>query len=156
MVVSELGGRGGRMGGVDPWRFELHPEVWALVAFLVGSYASLVRVIGPSAVRAGEQPITRRNIWCFVAAMAMLWAASDWPIHDIGERYLYSTHMLQHMMLSYFLPPLALLATPEWLLRVLVGTGRAYGVLRWLTKPVVAGLVFNLAVIVSHIPGVVN
>ena len=48
----------------------------------------------------------------------MLWAASDWPIHDIGEEYLYSVHMLQHMMLSYFLPPLVLLATPEWLLRV--------------------------------------
>ena len=56
----------------------------------------------------------------------MLWVASDWPIHDIGENYLYSVHMLQHMMLSYFLPPLALLATPEWLLRVLVGDGRAY------------------------------
>ena len=25
--------------------------------------------------------------------------------------------MLQHMMLSYFMPPLLLLATPEWLLR---------------------------------------
>ena len=57
--------------------------------------------------------------------------ASDWPIHDIGEQYLYSAHMLQHMMLTYFLPPLALLATPEWLLRVLVGNGRAYAVLRW-------------------------
>ena len=49
-----------------------------------------------------------------------------------------------------------LLATPEWLLRVLVGNGRVYGVLRWLCKPVVAGLIFNLAVIITHIPGVVN
>ena len=57
--------------------------------------------------------------------MALLCAASDWPIHDIGEKYLYSAHMLQHMMLTYFMPPLVLLATPEWLLRVLVGNGRA-------------------------------
>ncbi len=57
--------------------------------------------------------------------MLMLWAASDWPIHDLGEEYLYSAHMLQHMMLSYFLPPLVLLATPEWLLRTLIGNGRA-------------------------------
>ena len=104
----------------------------------------------------GQPVVTRRNVWCFVAAMALLWTASDWPLHDIGERYLYSGHMLQHMMLSYFLPPLALLATPEWLLRVLVGDGRAYRVLAWLCKPIVAGLAFNLAVIVSHIPGVVN
>jgi putative membrane protein len=59
--------------------------------------------------------------------MVMLWAASDWPIHDLGEQYLYSVHMLQHMMLSYFLPPLALLATPEWLLRALIGNGASTG-----------------------------
>ena len=125
-------------------------------AFLVGSYTYLVRVIGPSAVRAGEQPITRRNIWCFVAAMAMLWTASDWPIHDIGERYLYSAHMLQHMMLSYFLPPLALLATPEWLFRALIGSGRVYRALRWLCHPVAAGLLFNVSVMVEPRPGIVN
>jgi putative membrane protein len=88
--------------------------------------------------------------------MAMLWVASDWPVHDIGEGYLYSVHMFQHMMLSYFLPPLVLLATPEWLLRTLIGRGRVYGVLRWLCQPVVAGVIFNVAVIITHIPGVVN
>ena len=53
--------------------------------------------------------------------MLLLFAASTWPIHQLGEDYLYSAHMLQHMMLSYFMPPLVLLATPEWLLRILVG-----------------------------------
>jgi putative membrane protein len=142
--------------GIDPWRFQWHPEVWLLVAGLVGSYTYLVRGIGPSAVRAGEVPVTRRNIACFVAAMTLLWTASDWPIHDIGESYLYSVHMLQHMMLSYLMPPLALLATPTWLLRALIGHGRLYHVVRWLTHPVVAGVAFNVAVMVSHVPGVVN
>ena len=140
----------------DPFEFHAHVDVWLLVAFLVGAYVYVVRFVGPHAVPAGQAVVTRRNVWCFAAAMALLWVASDWPIHDIGERYLYSAHMLQHMMLTYFLPPLALLATPEWLLRVLVGDGRAYRVLRWMCKPVVAGVVFNLAVIISHIPGVVN
>ncbi len=155
-MLAHIGCQGRQTVRVDPWRFQLHPEVWALVAFLVGSYAYLVRVIGPSAVRAGERPITRRNIWCFVAAMVMLWTASDWPIHDIGERYLYSGHMLQHMMLSYFLPPLALLATPEWLFRALIGSGRVYRAVRWLCHPVAAALLFNVAVMVSHVPGIVN
>ena len=155
-TANPSGRLGGRLWAVDPWRYQWHPEVWVLVAFLVGSYTYLVRVIGPSAVRAGEAPVTRRNIWCFVAAMAMLWAASDWPLHDIGERYLYSGHMLQHMMLSYFLPPLALLATPEWLFRALIGSGRVYRVLRWLCHPVVAGVLFNVSVMVSHVPGIVN
>ena len=97
----------------DPFRFVWHPEVWLLVAFLIGAYVYMVRVIGPHAVPFGQPPVSRRQWCCFVAAMLMLWAASDWPIHDLGEQYLYSVHMLQHMMLSYFLPPLALIATPD-------------------------------------------
>jgi putative membrane protein len=140
----------------NPWRFELHAEVIVLVAFLAGAYTYLVRSVGPVAVRAGGAPITRKNIVAFVAAMAMLFTASWWPLHDIGENYLYSAHMLQHMMLSYFLPPLVWLATPEWLMRTLIGNGRLYRAIRWLCHPVVAGVVFNLAVIVTHVPGVVN
>jgi putative membrane protein len=140
----------------DPFRFRPHPDVWVLVLFLIGAYVYMVTRVGPHAVAPGQAVVTKRNVRCFVAAITLLWVASDWPIHDIGEQYLYSAHMLQHMMLSYFMPPLALLATPEWLLRVLVGDGRAYSVFRWFTKPVVAGVLFNLAVMVTHIPGVVN
>ncbi len=140
----------------DPWQFQWHPEVWLLVAFLSGAYLYTVRVIGPRAVGAGNPVVTRGNVYAFVGAMAMLWVASDWPLHDISEDYLYSAHMLQHMMLSYFLPPLALMATPTWLMRVLVGDGRLYRGLTFLAKPVVAGVSFNVVVIVTHIPMVVN
>jgi len=140
----------------EPWRFQWHPEVWILVAFLTTAFVYMIKVIGPNAVPAGEPVVSRQNKIAFAGAMVMLWVASDWPLHDISEEYLYSAHMLQHMMLSYFLPPLALLATPEWLLRVLVGNGRAYGVLRYLTRPVIAGVAFNLVVMVTHIPIVVN
>ena len=140
----------------DPWRFRWHPEVWVLVAFLTGAYVYLVRVIGPKAVPDGVPPVTRANKLAFASAMVMLWVASDYPIHDIGERYLYSVHMFQHMMLSYFLPPLALLATPTWLLRVLIGDGRLYSVVRFAAKPVVAGLAFNVVVVITHVPQVVS
>ena len=141
---------------VDPWRFEANVEVYLLVGFLVGAYIYMVRVIGPRAVPPGTPVVTRRHIGCFVIAMLVLFFASTWPIHQIGEEYLYSVHMVQHMMLSYFLPPLVWLATPEWLLRVLVGRGRLYRVVTFMAKPVVAAVVFNLMVMVLHIPGVVN
>ncbi len=140
----------------DPWRFQWHPEVWVLVGFLVGAYTYMVRVIGPKAVPEGVQAVTRRNKLTFAAAMVMLWVASDWPMHDISEEYLYSAHMLQHMTLSYFLPPLALLATPTWLMRVLVGDGRFYAVVKFMTKPVIAGVLFNLIIMVTHIPLIVT
>ena len=144
------------MLAVNPWAFHAHVEVWLLVAFLIGAYVYAVRVIGPNAVPAGQPAVTGRQIGWFVGAILTLWVASDWPIHDIGEQYLYSAHMLQHMMLSYFLPPMVLMATPEWLLRLLIGKGRTYSVLRWMCHPVVAGLTFNLVIMITHVPGVVN
>lgn len=140
----------------DPWRFQANVEVYLLVAFLIGAYVYMVRVIGPSAVTDGKPVVTRKNIICFIGAMMLLFAASTWPIHQIGEGYLYSVHMLQHMMLSYLMPPLVLLATPEWLLRVLVGQGRLYRAVCFAARPVVAGIAFNVIVMVTHIPGVVN
>lgn len=140
----------------DPWRFVSNVEVYLLVAFLIGAYVYMVRVIGPKAVAPGHQVISRRNLWCFVAAMMLLFVGSTWPLHQIAEGYLYSAHMLQHMMLSYFMPPLVLLATPEWLLRVLVGHKLTYRLVRFFSTPVVAAVLFNGMVMVSHIPGVVN
>ncbi|MGD9701867.1 MAG: cytochrome c oxidase assembly protein [Acidimicrobiia bacterium] len=141
---------------LHPWRFQPHPQVWLLVVSLIAAYVYALRVIGPDAVRPGQRVVTRGQLGAFTGAMLLLWLASDWPMHDISEEYLYSAHMLQHMVLAYFVPPLALLATPEWLMRAIVGQGRGYAVYRWLTKPVVAGVMFNAVVMVTHIPGVVN
>ncbi len=142
---------------VNPWAFRPHPEVWLLVAFLVGAYIYMVRVIGPRAARLAGGPVIERRHWvAFGVGMAVLWVASDWPLHDISEDYLYSAHMVQHMLLSYVMPPLALLATPVWLARTLVGTGRVYAVVRFFSKPVVAGVLFNFCVIMLHTPVLVN
>jgi putative membrane protein len=137
-------------------RFQPHVEVWVLVVGLALAYTYAIRVIGPRVVRPGQPVVTRGQVGCFDGGLALLWLASDWPMHDLSEEYLYSAHMLQHMVLSYFMPPLLLLATPTWLARLLVGNGRIWRAFRWLAMPVVAGVIFNAMVIVSHIPAVVN
>ncbi|MCU1344568.1 MAG: hypothetical protein JWL70_834 [Acidimicrobiia bacterium] len=141
---------------VSPWAFRPHPEVWVLVVSVVACYVYAVRRIGPQVVEPGTPVVTPAQTRWFVGAVVMLWVASDWPLHDLGERYLYSAHMVQHMMLSYFMPPMMLLAMPEWLLRLLMGQGRTYRVVQWFTRPVVAGVLFNVTVMVTHIPGIVN
>ena len=142
----------------NPWRFQAHPEVWLLVAFVVASWWYAIRFIGPHTpeVRAGAPIVTTSQKRLFVLAVLMLWLASDWPIHDISEEYLYAVHMFQHMALSYFLPPLVLLATPVWLFRAIIGSQRAGRVISWLARPVIAGVIFNVMVMVTHIPALVN
>jgi putative membrane protein len=141
---------------VDPLAFQWHPEVWVLVAFLIGAYVYMVRVIGPKAVPVGQPAISRLNLYSFIGAITLLWGASDWPLHDISEEYLYSAHMVQHMALTYFMPPLVLMATPTWLARILIGEGAIHRIGKWFTHPVVAGVSFNAVIMILHIPLVVN
>jgi putative membrane protein len=136
--------------------YQWHPEVWLLVGFLTVAYVYMVRVIGPKAVGPGGQVVTRGNIIAFVASMVTLWAASAWPVHDISEDYLYFVHMLQHMALTYFFPPLVMIATPTWLARVVLGEGTVYAVVKRLTHPVIAAVAFNAAIMILHIPLLVN
>lgn len=139
----------------DPWRFQAHLEIWVLVGFLVGAYVYAIRVIGPKVAPAGRV-VTRGQIRAFAAMILMLWLSSDWPVHDLAEEYLYSVHMVQHMVLSMFVPPLALLAIPEWLMRLLLGRDRAWTTVRFLSKPVVAAFVYNIVLLITHIPALVN
>jgi len=141
----------------DVWRYQPHPEVWALMvgAIFLAWYA--VRVVGANAVPAGQPVVTRRNKVAYIAAVLALWAASDWPIHDISEEYLYSAHMIQHLIISMIVPPLLLTATPEWLARLIMSPDGSAGVwIRRLSHPVVAGGIFNLVVVLSHMTTVVN
>lgn len=143
-------------GFPNPWRFQAHPEVWLLVGFLAAAYVYVIKVIGPRVVPEGEPVVTRRQLAAFGGAIFMLWLFSDWPVHDIGEGYLYSVHMFQHMGLTYFMPPLVLLATPTWFVRLIVGEGAVYRAVKWLAFPVTAAVLFNAGVMISHVPGVVN
>jgi putative membrane protein len=141
----------------NAWELHLHPEVWLLVGAIVALGVYSVRVIGPLAVPAGQPIVTRNQKLYFAAGVALLWVAADWPLHDIAENYLYSVHMVQHLMISFMVPPLLLLAMPEWLARLIVlDDSRSARILRVATRPVVAGIVFNAVQVLTHWTSVVN
>lgn len=139
----------------DPWRYQQHLEIWVLIIGLLIAFVYAIRVVGPKVVPSGEV-ISRKQIGTFVLMIVLLLISTDWPLHDIAEEYLYSMHMLQHTLLTYIIPPLALLATPEWLFRLLVGQGRTYRVIRFLTRPVIAAVTYNSVLLLTHIPALVN
>ena len=140
----------------DPWRWQPHVEVWVLVVALVGLAWYATTRVGRAAARPGEPVLARAQIAWGAGALVLLLVASDWPLHDVAEEYLYSAHMVQHLLLSYVVPAMALLATPTWLARLVVGNGRGYRVLRRLARPVPATVVFNAVVLVTHWPAVVT
>jgi putative membrane protein len=140
----------------DFWRWQPHPEVWVLVGGVAALAVYALRVVGPKVVPEGRPVVTRQQVGWLGLGLMLLWLASDWPVHDIGEEYLFSVHMSQHMVLTYMVPPVMLLATPEWLARLVLGRGRVRRAFDVLAKPVVAALLFNGLVLFTHAPGVVN
>ena len=90
----------------------------------------------------------------FYAALTVFYLAEGSPLHDLAERYLFSAHMAQHILLSYAVAPLLIVGLPEWVLRPLL-LGRAVRPLaRTLTRPVVAAAVFSLFFSGWHFPAV--
>lgn len=140
----------------QPWKWNPHPEVWVMIVVLALMYLYATRVIGPKVVPRGEPIITRSQSRWFFTGLFILWVAADWPVHDLAEDYLYSIHMIQHLLLTWVVAPMMLLATPEWLARLVVGRGRVYRVFRLLTRPLVAGVIYSSLFAISHLPAVVD
>jgi len=134
-----------------------HPEVWVLVggALAVAYYAA--RVIQPKAIAAGYEGLTGRQVAWFGVGLLGLWIASDWPVHDIAENYLYSVHMVQHLLISLILPAAFVLATPRWLMELVIpAQSRAWRWLRKASRPIFAGIVFNVFTALLHLGAVVQ
>ena len=133
-----------------------HVEVWAIVAGAAAGYSYLLRRVGPRLVAPGEPVATRRQKVWFGLGLATLWVASDWPVHELSEGYLYSVHMVQHMLISLVAPPLLMIGMPAWMWRWVVGSGALMRLVRQLTRPLVALAVFNVVLVFTHMPTLVE
>jgi putative membrane protein len=142
--------------GTDFWRWQPHPEVWLLVGGVILLAIYALRVVGPKVVPAGTPVVSRSQLAWLALGVVLLWFASDWPVHDIAEEYLFSVHMTQHLLLTFAVPPVFLLATPEWLARLVLGHGRVKRAFYRIARPVPAALAFNALQLLTHWPGVVN
>ena len=90
---------------------------------------------------------------CFHAGVAVAYLAVGSPLDQLGEAFLLSAHMLQHMLLIYIAAPLIVLGLPpEMTDTFLRAHPRVTAVLRRLVHPVTAGVVFSGIFILWHFP----
>src|SRR5579884_1396114 len=95
------------------WDWE--PSILIGLALLTGAY---MYAVGPIRRRHDlGPPPTRKQVTSFVLAQICLAVALLSPIDAIGDRYLFSVHMVQHLLLAALWPPLFLMALPPWLVR---------------------------------------
>lgn len=142
--------------GDSPWEWHAHPDVWLLIVALVGGYVFAVRKWGPKEAPDPRRPVSPRKAGYFGIGIFLLWLGADWPVHDIAENYLLSVHMVQHMIFTFIAPPLLLAGMPQWLLRKFLKPRVVSATVRLFTRPLIALVVFNAVIAITHWPALVD
>ncbi|HEX2348208.1 MAG TPA: cytochrome c oxidase assembly protein [Ktedonobacterales bacterium] len=128
----------------------LDPTLLIGLAVILGGY---LYAIGPARRRwnLGEAA-TRAQITYFVLGWVTLALALVSPLDPLGDEYLFSAHMIQHMLIAVVAPPLLLLGIPRWLAELPLRNMSVRTVARWLANPIVAFGVFQADIWLWHAP----
>jgi cytochrome c oxidase assembly factor CtaG len=138
-----------------PWTWTWRPYlgVWLLVGALAVLYLRWHRRADAPATPAARR-IARWRRWAAAGGLVSLWLLLDWPIGTLGGGYLESVHAVQFIGLAFVVPPLLVLGLPAgWEARRRPPT-RA--MLESLTRPLPAILGFNLVILLTHLPPLVD
>ena len=106
-------------------------------------------------ISADEKPGPAR-VASFLAALLVIFASLNGPIHDLSDNYLFSGHMVQHLLLTMLMPPLLLAGVPGAMIRPLLGNRAVLAAAKRLTKPAACFLIFNIVIAGWHVPALYN
>lgn len=129
------------------WSWSLHPSVFVGTGLLGALY---FYGIGPWRRRRGLPPAPAWKVASFTGALAVLLVSLNGPLHDLSDYYLFTAHMVQHMLLTLVFPPLLIAGVPGWLLAPLLRPPPVRRVARALTHPVTAAVLFSATIAVWH------
>ena len=88
----------------------------------------------------------------FFSGLFVMFVSLNGPLHDLSDFYLFSAHMVQHLLLTLLLPPLLIGGTPGWMLRPLIKPRAVRAVAQFVTRPIMCYAIFNLVIIGWHLP----
>lgn len=103
-----------------------------------------------------DVPIKRGQTVAFLLGVLIMCLALISPLDTLGDDYLFSAHMLQHLCLTTFGPPLLLVGTPEWMIERALNNRIIFLVLKGLTWAPVAFFLYNADFFLWHAPPLYN
>jgi putative membrane protein len=117
------------------------PTIMAGLALAIAGYLSIAR-------RYRARPRQVLAFWCGTAVLIVALLS---PLHS-GSGYLFTLHMVQHMLLLLVAPPLLAMAIPPAFLGRLYRQPAVARVLRFLWSPVTSLILFNGVLLIWHLP----
>ena len=136
--------------------WSLQPSILVGCVGLIIGYLALVAHPLHLEEEAGGQGVDMVAAGCFLGGVNVLLLSLISPLDVLSDRYLFSAHMLQHMLLVMLVPPLLLWGLPAPLVRRLL----AFAPLAWLERivrhPVLAWSASMVTLWVWHLPALYN
>jgi putative membrane protein len=136
------------------WHWHLHPDVILFCVVLEVAYLYAVTQLRPMVSDAGR--VRRTQVAQFSLGVFVIWLGAGTPLHDVSEQFLLSAHMLQHALFTLAAAPLLLCGIPAWLWQVPLRWKGVLPVARFIVHPVVALIIVNATLLLTHLPGTVD
>jgi putative membrane protein len=122
----------------------------AVFALAYWTRADFVRRTAPARAPSLPQQLA------FGTALFVIFASLNGPIHDLSDYYLFSAHMVQHLLLTLVAAPLMVLGTTGEMLRPLIRPRSVFPVARFVTRPAICYATFNVIIAFWHLPFAYN
>lgn len=98
-----------------------------------------------------SKPLTVSQGSLFIIGMVLLYAVKGSPLDLMGHIMFYA-HMTQMAFLYLLIPPIFILAVPDWIWKKIWSLKYLKGLLTFFTKPILALLLFNGMFSLYHMP----
>jgi putative membrane protein len=140
---------------MDIFGFEVFPSILIGCIYLLGAWWLLT---GPARRRYGwsDEAPGRWRTASWVTAVLIIFFSLNGPLHEWADGYLFSAHMVQHLLLMLIMPPFLIWGLPPWLIRKAIELRPVFLSARVLTHPVVAFVAYNVVFIFWHFPDMYN
>jgi putative membrane protein len=136
---------------------------WSVVTLRTPPPSTIAGLLGLAAVYwlctrpfrnriSGSAPVGAARQILFYSGIALALLALASPMDTLADQYLFTAHMLQHLLLILGVAPLLLAGTPAWLFREVLDDVHLTGFVRWARHPLVAFFGFNVIFAMAHLP----
>ncbi|KMJ58502.1 cytochrome C oxidase assembly protein [Bacillus sp. LL01] len=139
------------IGNLDMFGFQALWSPYLLVTTILITFVYFY-ITGKGRHRFNDsEEISNKQRAFFLSSMILFYLVKGSPV-DLLSHLMLSAHMTQMAILYLVIPPILLMGMPAWVLRKAINLPVVKPVFRFISKPLIALLVFNVLFSLYHIP----
>jgi putative membrane protein len=142
----------------------LHPAARIALTEFTVHWSTVLGLAGLGALyhwRAGQAPAgegtpTTGQRATFFGALALIFLSLNGWLHDLSDYYLFSAHMVQHLLLAFVVAPMMIMGVSGDMLRPLLRRAPVRRLAEWGLAPTRCFAIFNIVIAAWHLPPMYN